>query len=277
MGRIEEAFAKCKAEQRGMVMPFVVAGVPRAGDLSATLTQLEAGGAMVTEIGFPFSDPIADGPVIAQAMGEALRGGMTAERVFEEVKQVRPWLSMGLVAMVSASIVHRCGGPEGFASRAKAAGFDGLLVPDVPLEEIEPYSAAAKGQGLSLSMLVSPTTPPARAELIVKACSGFVYVLARAGLTGEREGVPEVSKLVTRLRGVTELPLACGFGISTADQVRAVVWQGNGASATRLADAAIVGSAFVRVMQQASQGGEAAASAAAGLLAELSRGLLRPA
>lgn len=239
MNRIDTIFSGLRAAGAKGLMPFVCGGYPRAGLTAAVLPALEEAGAGVIEVGIPFSDPIADGPVIAAAMHSALKGGATPESVFEEVSWARPRVSAGLVAMCSVSIVEKMGGPQGFSRLAAKAGFDGLIVPDAPLEESADLKAAAAGHGLTLSLLVAPTTPPERAARIVSDCTGFVYLLARAGITGETAAPPEIAARTADLRRSTALPIACGFGIGTAEQVRAVV---------RHADAAIVGSALVRRM-----------------------------
>lgn len=232
-------------------MPFICGGHPAnmppqdAVPITALLLPaLERAGASIVEVGIPFSDPIADGPVIAAAMHEALRHGATPLAVFDQVASVRAELSIGLVAMCSISIVHRLGGAAGFCRQAAAAGFDGLIVPDIPLEESGEIREAAAGAGLRLSLLIAPTTPPARAAQIARASTGFVYLLARTGITGERQEAPQVAGLVRTIQDATDLPIACGFGISTPEHVRAVVREGG-------ADAAIVGSALVRRMGQA--------------------------
>jgi tryptophan synthase alpha chain len=247
MSRIDDIFASLLASNRTALMPFVVGGHPRKGDLSLLLSGLEKAGASIIEVGIPFSDPIADGSVIAAAMHEALQRKTTPDSIFEEVATIRPWLKAGLVAMVSVSIVHRWGGPSAFVSNARQAGFDGLIIPDAPLEAIGPIREAAANEGVSLSLLLAPTTPLKRAEEILKACTGFLYLLARAGLTGEQVAAPEIAGKVARLREMTSLPIACGFGISTPDHVRAV---------TLHADAAIVGSALVRRLTAAVSAGK---------------------
>ena len=247
MSRIDDIFAALQAQNRTALMPFVVGGHPRRGDLSLLLAALEKAGSSIIEVGIPFSDPIADGSVIAAAMHEALKLGTTPDSIFEEVATIRPWLKAGLVAMVSVSIVHRSGGPATFISNARQAGFDGLIIPDAPLEALGPIRDAAANEGISLSLLLAPTTPIQRAEEILKACSGFLYLLARAGLTGEQAQAPDIAGKVARLREMTSLPIACGFGISTPDHVRAV---------TLHADAAIVGSALVRRIAAATKAGK---------------------
>ncbi|MFZ4576192.1 MAG: tryptophan synthase subunit alpha [Phycisphaerales bacterium] len=263
--RIDQIFADLRANRQKALMPFVCGGFPSPGVLTRLLPALQASGASVVEIGFPFSDPIADGPVIAAAMSRAIAGGTTAATIFKEVESVRAQLSIGLVAMVSVSIVNRLGGPKGFASRAAAAGFDGLIVPDVPLEESGELQAAAAEAGLAYSLLIAPTTVPARAAEIMAACSGFCYLLARSGITGEQSGTPEIAGRVAKLRQVGPLPIACGFGVSTPQQVNAVV---------RHADAAIVGSALVRRMSEAAAAGRDPVDEAAAMVRALCAGLV---
>ncbi|MEO1534382.1 MAG: tryptophan synthase subunit alpha, partial [Planctomycetota bacterium] len=193
------------------------------------------------EIGFPFSDPIADGPVVAAAMHEALQHGATPQGVLKEVAAARSSIDMCLMSMVSVSIVERLGGPASFVERAANAGFDGFIFPDIAVEEAEPYVNACASAGVGCSLLVAPSTPIDRLRTIADNASGFVYLLARAGITGERRDAPDISDRVQALRDVTDLPVAVGFGISSAEHVRAVVEH---------ADAAIVGSALVRRMSE---------------------------
>ncbi|MEM6550864.1 MAG: tryptophan synthase subunit alpha [Planctomycetota bacterium] len=267
MSRIDAIFERLRGEGLKALMPFVTAGDPSMAATAEVLLALEGSGASVVELGIPFSDPIADGPVIQASMQHALDEGATVEGVFEMVASVRDRLSLGLVAMVSYSIVHRLG-LEAFVERAAGAGFDGLIFPDLSLEEAEASGGArevAKGAGLSLAMLVAPTTPIERAERIAAASSGFVYVVSRAGITGARTELPAgLSERLERLRGVTETPLAVGFGVSTAEQVGAVVGGAGGA------DAVIVGSALVERI--AATRGEAA-SVSAGVAGEFVKGL----
>lgn len=244
-------------------MPFVTAGHPDLATTEAVLPALEAAGASVVELGIPFSDPIADGPVIAGAMHEALAGGVTPAAVLEMVRRVRPSLSIGLVAMVSHSIVARLG-DERFLADAKDAGFDGVIIPDLDLDAAGPLAARAAELDLGFSLLVAPTTSDARLDRIVRLCRGFVYLLARAGITGERRDVPDIAGPVARIRARTDLPVAVGFGISTPAHVEAV---------TAHADAAIVGSALVRTMAAAADPVEAARR----LVGTLAGGLRAPA
>lgn len=264
IARIGTIFSTLRGTGARALMPFICGGHPGAGKTAELIPAFERAGASIIEIGIPFSDPIADGPVIAAAMHEALTLGATPERVFEEVASVRAKVSVGLVAMTSVSIVHRMGGAKGFIDRACAAGFDGFIFPDAPLEEATRLAAVAREAGAITSMLIAPTTPAERAARIAQASSGFVYLLSRTGITGERQDAPEVAQMVAALRRATDLPIACGFGISTPGHVAAV---------TRHADAAIVGSAVVRRIGAAAGAGRDPVSEAESFVRELAAGL----
>ncbi|RMH14704.1 MAG: tryptophan synthase subunit alpha [Planctomycetota bacterium] len=261
--RIERIFAELRASDARALMPFVCAQHPFPDATGPMLEAVASAGASVIEVGIPFSDPIADGPVIAAAMHEALQQGSHPRAVFEQVRSVRDRIEAGLVAMVSVSIVYRFG-VERFISEAASAGFDGFIFPDAPLEWSDELTSRARDAGLIASLLIAPTTPPERAERIAGACSGFIYLLARAGITGERDEAPRIERRVAQLREVTDLPIACGFGISTPEHVHAV---------TRHADAAIVGSALVRRIDQAHREGRSAIEAAGQFVRELAAGL----
>ncbi len=267
MGRIEDIFSGAQGEGRKVLMPFVCAGSPGPGMLGGLIGAMERAGAGIVEVGIPFSDPIADGPAIASAMHAALEGGCTPAGVFDEIASVRGSVSIGIVAMVSVSIVSAMGGGEGFCRLAREAGVDGLIVPDCPLEESRALGDAAREAGLTLSLLISPTTPRERAGAIAAASTGFVYMLARGGITGERDEAPEIGPRVRELRESTDLPIACGFGIATPEHVRAVVAH---------ADGAIVGSALVRRLRDAHERGGNAIEVGEAFVRELAGGL-RPA
>jgi len=267
--RIQESFHRLRAEGRRGLMPFVTAGDPSLDELGNVLVAMERGGATAVEVGIPFSDPVADGPVIAASMQHALLGGVTVAGVLAAVREARPRVSIPLVAMLSYSIVYRLG-IEDFCRDAAEAGFDGLILPDLGLEEAGPARAAAAAAGLTLSLLVAPSTPSARAAALAEASTGFLYVVSRAGITGADAGPPAgLAERVAELRAATDLPLAVGFGVSGPAQVAAVV---------EVADAAIVGSALVRRMEGFRGDGRAAAAEAAGdFVAELAAGLPQPA
>lgn len=243
------------------VLPFVTAGYPTLATTRALLPRMAATGVPVIEVGIPFSDPIADGPVIAESMHEALVAGCTPAGVFAAVREVRDRVAAKLVAMVSVSIVDRIGVGR-FCADAAAAGFDGLIVPDIDIEDAPALRAACDGAGIACTFLVSPTSGEERIARIAGLCTGFVYALARVGITGERADAPDVAPIVDRIRRHTALPVAAGFGISTRDHVRAVL---------RHADGAIVGSAIVRQMREAIAAGRSPEDAAVALVEQLVR------
>jgi tryptophan synthase alpha chain len=265
MNRIDRIFQDLRAEGGRALMPYLTAGDPSVAATGKMLTAVQDAGASVCELGIPFSDPIADGPVIQASMTYALDHGVQVGQIFEMVSGLRPSLQIGLVAMVSYSIVHRFGLAK-FVGDAKDAGFDGFIFPDLPLEASGPAREASAKAGLILSMLIAPTTPDDRAEQIARACTGFVYVVSRAGITGEQSDLPpELPARLKRLRGVTDLPMTVGFGISSADHVRQVV---------SVSDAVIVGSGLMRRVAEARPGGEdAAIDVVAGFTRELAAGL----
>lgn len=264
MNRIDSIFKNAREREQAVLLPFVCAGSPAPDTLPRLLPALERGGASIVEIGFPYSDPIADGPTIAAAMYDALTGGVTPDMILEQVRAVRGEIDLGLVAMVSVSIVSAMGGPDAFCGKIKGAGFDGCIFPDMAFEESAPYREACTAHGLGIAMLVSPSTPDERAVEIADASRGFVYMLARAGITGERDDVPDIADRVKTLRRA-RTPIACGFGISTPEQVRAVIDH---------ADGAIVGSALVRRLIDAQRRGEKPERIAEEFMTELSLGLI---
>lgn len=265
MNRIERIFKDLRGTGGRALMPFITAGDPDIETTAAMLPGVEQAGASICELGIPFSDPIADGPVIQASMAHALSNKLRTADVLAAVKRLRPSLNMGIVAMVSYSIVHRMGADR-FISESAAAGFDGFIFPDLPLDESDAVLGKVRDAGLTCSLLIAPTTPIERAEKIARASSGFVYVLSRAGITGEQTALPtDLTARVQRLRQVTDLPIAVGFGISDAKQVRSVV---------DVADAAIVGSAIMRrVAQVRDKGRDAVVGEVARFVAELSQGL----
>lgn len=238
------------------VIPFLVAGDPSLEATAAVVEALDSAGARLIEIGIPFSDPIADGPVISEAMRRAIERGTTPKQVFSMVSNLRSRVDAAIVFMVSISIIERIG-RHSFVRQAAEAGADGLIVPDLDFEESSALQEICRSHGLVLPLLVAPATGPARRAAIASASSGFIYLLARAGVTGATAGVSSSDELAARvqaLRECTSLPIACGFGISSREQVRTV---------TASADAAIVGSAFVRAIESARSPLEAARLAAA--------------
>lgn len=243
--RIDSIFSDLRARKKPALMPFVTAGYPSLDITEQVIPALERAGASIVELGFPFSDPIADGPVIAASMHEALKSAVTPRKVFESIKRVRADTKLGLIAMVSDSIITRMG-PERFITDAAAAGFDGLIVPDIDLEAARPLSGLARLHNLSFTLLVAPTTTEARIEQITALCTGFIYLLARVGITGE-SGTIDMASLAQRvelIRKRSSLPIAVGFGVARPEHITAIA---------KFADAAIVGSALVRRMGEASE------------------------
>lgn len=237
MNRIDQIFTQYRARKRKALMPYLTAGDPNLALTGQLLTAIEQAGGSICELGFPFSDPIADGPIIQNSMTHALSIGVKPRAIFEMVAQQRAKLNLGLVAMVSYSIVHRLG-VQSFIKDAVEAGFDGFIIPDLSVEEAGPARDAIGKAGAVLSFLIAPATTPQRAQIIAQSCSGFIYLLARAGVTGERQQLPsDLGQRIGQLRQVSDLPIAVGFGVSNAQQVAQVV---------EVADAAIVGSAIMR-------------------------------
>lgn len=271
MPRIDTIFESLRSEGRKALMPFVCGGFPVPGATAAVLPALSKAGASIIEVGIPFSDPIADGPVISSAMHEAIAKGATPRSVFAQIAAARHDCSAGIVAMISMSLVHRLSATKSgpwsaapFIAQCKEAGIDGLIVPDAPMEVSGQLAEAAKAAEISYSHLISPTTPPARIEALAQASTGFVYVLARVGITGEQQALPQIGPLVARVRQATKLPIAVGFGVSTAEHVRKVVEH---------ADAAIVGSTLVKRMRESHEQGADAVAAACECVKNLSSGL----
>lgn len=235
--RLDTSFRRIAETGRTPLLPYVTAGWP---DLAATrelICGFDAAGAGAVEIGFPYSDSIADGPVIQDSFHRVLAGGQRLKEQFQAVADVRSSVQVPLVAMVSFSIVHRAGVTI-FSAEAAAAGFDGIIVPDLPLEEAKHVLDAAGEAGLKHIMLVATNTPQQRAARIASLSSGFVYQLAVSGTTGMRKDVADDLPVhVGNLRSVTKLPICVGFGISSPEQVK---------KAAKCADGVIVGSAIVR-------------------------------
>jgi tryptophan synthase alpha chain len=221
-------------------MPFVTAGDPDLPTTQKVVLELAARGVDLIEIGFPYSDPIADGPVIQASYTRALAKHLHVDEIFAAVKSLPRTGSAPLpplVAMVAYAIIFRTG-PEKFVHKARDAGFAGLIVPDLPADEAADMAALSRAGGLDLIQLIAPTTTPARTKRILETASGFIYCISVAGTTGVRDQLPpELRRQLEWLKTQTKLPLAVGFGISRPDQV---------ASLRGLADGVIVGSALVR-------------------------------
>ena len=256
---LKDAFAQCKAESRRAVSPFVTAGDPDGKSTSAILDSICTAGATCCELGVPYSDPIADGPVIQASYTRALHAGMTLTKMFDIVASFSKSHSMPLLAMASYSLIYR-NGIKTFVKRGQESGLAGFVVPDLPLEESDELDTQCRLAGLALVRLVTPTTPPERAREIARRSTGFLYCVSVAGVTGERTALPE--NLVERikwLREESDVPILVGFGISTAEQAREVA---------AVADGVIVGSAVVRCIERA-ESGKSMADAAGDFVREL--------
>jgi len=223
-------------------MPFITAGDPDLDFTVAVLRELAARGCTLAEVGIPYSDPIADGPVIQASYTRALDKNIKLASIFSAIQTVAPQLPMPLVTMVSYAIVHRRG-LERFVAEAKTAGFVGAIVPDLLVEEAEPLAKICRREDFSLIQLVTPTTPRERAVRIANSSTGFLYYVSVTGITGERTQLPpELLDNVAWLRNQTSLPICIGFGISQPEHVKLLA---------PVADGLIVGSAIVRRMAEA--------------------------
>lgn len=240
---IDRLFAQLRATRRKAFIPFITAGDPDPAFTTDLLGDLAEVGVSLIEVGFPFSDPIADGPVIQASYTRALDHGVKLDQVFDCVRQAtsRPGWHTPIAGMVSFSIVHRRGADR-FVADAQHAGFSGLIVPDLPVEEADEFSRLTQAAGLNLILLITPTTPQPRAEKILRLCSGFVYCVSVVGITGERDALPStLVDYLARLRALTHLPLCVGFGVSRPQHVRQL---------REIADGVIVGSALVRRLER---------------------------
>lgn len=251
---IQQRFSQLQQQGRCALMPFLMAGDPDLSSTRSSLLALQAAGADMIELGIPYSDPLADGPVIQAAASRALSSATTPGRVLEMLTGLKGELQIPVILFTySNPLLNR--GMEAFCRDAAAAGAAGLVVPDLPLEEAEKLSAIAAEQALDLVLLVAPTTPADRMQRIAAASRGFTYLVSVTGVTGVRTNLESrVAGLVQQLKGMGPTPVAVGFGISGPQQARQVRDWG--------ADGAIVGSALVKVMAEAHcQQGDVAAAA----------------
>ena len=243
--RTDRRFAALKAEGRAGFVTYVMAGDPDAATTLEVLKGLPGAGADLIELGFPFSDPMAEGPTIQRAAQRGLKSGMTLQgtldlvAAFREGDQDTPIILMGYLNPVLNK------GFETFAALAAKAGVDGLIIVDCPPEEPDPLSDAREAEGIPLIRLAAPTTDDARLPMVVRRTSGFVYYVSVAGVTGVKSADgADVAPAVERLRKASGLPVAVGFGIRTPEQAAAVA---------KVADAAVVGSALVDEIEAAAQ------------------------
>jgi tryptophan synthase alpha chain len=266
MNPIDALFQNLRSSKRKAFMPFVTAGDPDLAFTAELIPTVAESGADLVEVGFPFSDPIADGPVIQASYTRALETNLKLADLFATIKTVtgRPNWKTPLVGMASYSLMFKKG-PAAFIDTARASGFSGAVVPDLPVEEAAELSRIARDKDFKLILLVTPTTSPQRSEQVVKACSGFVYVVSVVGITGERDKLPvQLREQLARLRTMTDLPLCVGFGVSKPEHVSEL---------KEIADGVIVGSALVKKMDVAAGDRSGALAGVGQLVRELSTAL----
>jgi len=239
--RITRLFEDLQQQGRSALIGYLTAGDPALERTPSLVWALERGGVDLIELGVPFSDPIADGPVIQRACERALGAGATLGRILEVAAQIRERSPIPLLLFSYLNPVLRYG-LEAAARDARAAGVDGFLLTDLAVEEAERYVAVLREHGLDSVFLAAPTSTEARLRKVAHYSSGFVYLVSRTGVTGEREALSDsVRRLIQAMRLITRLPLAVGFGISRPEHVAAL---------SGLVDGVVVGSAFVRIIER---------------------------
>ena len=246
MSAIDQLFHDLRSSGKKAFMPFVTAGDPDLDFTHAVLQLLAERGCHLCEVGMPYSDPIADGPVIQASYTRALDAGFRVEQIFQTTRQLAPTIEMPLVTMVSYAIVLRHGLRE-FVDDAQKAGFAGAVVPDLLVDESSELAAVCKERDFSLIQLVTPTTPRERAVRIAESSTGFLYYVSVTGITGARRELPaELIETVGWLKEQTDLPICIGFGISQPEHIQALA---------PVADGMIVGSAIVRLIEEVNSNG----------------------
>lgn len=244
MSKIDRLFKQLKEEGRRAFMPFITAGDPDLDFTAAVTKRLIESGATMCEIGIPYSDPIADGPVIQASYTRALNHGIHTFDILDTLAPIATTGDVPLVTMVSYAIVYRIG-PERYVKKAIESGISGAIIPDLPYDESEKMAQLCREHDFSLIQLITPTTPKDRALRIAERTTGFIYYVSVAGVTGERAQLPpEIVENVAWLRSETPLPVCIGFGVSNTDHVRMLA---------PVADGLIVGSAIVRRMERAGE------------------------
>ena len=244
--RIDSKFNELKSKNQKALICYVVAGYPDIKTSEHLITSLINGGADIIEIGIPFSDPIADGSTIQDAIQSSLISGTTPDMCLELASRIRKTFpNIPLIIMTYSNILYRKGYMQ-FAEKAKENGIDGLIIPDIPIEESKEYLNTVQNTGLSTIFLVSPNTSEKRLKMISRICTGFLYAISVYGTTGERKGFDEYTiesiKRVKKVTAADELPLAVGFGISNPQHVKYMIDAG--------ADAVIIGSAIIKKIKE---------------------------
>lgn len=236
-GRLEATFKQLRDKGEKALIAYLMAGDPGLADTEQLVLALEEVGADIIELGVPFSDPIADGPVIQQAAERALRSGTSLRKILASVKSLRQRTEIPIVLMLYYNSIHTMGCDE-FCAAASAAGVDGLIVPDMPPDEAGPLKGPADAAGLPLIFLLAPTSTPSRRKLVAEESHGFVYYVSLTGITGAKlSNVGDIQDNVKKLKKVSCAPVAVGFGVATPEDA---------AQVSKMADGVIVGSAIVK-------------------------------
>ena len=235
MSKIKNAFANGKA-----FVAFVTCGDPDLETTEAIVKSMADNGADLIELGIPFSDPTAEGPVIQGASLRALNSGTTTDKIFDLVAKIRAYTDIPMVFMTYANVIFSYGA-ERFMEKASKLGIDGLILPDIPFEEKEEFDAICDKYGLDLISMIAPTSGQ-RISMIAKQAKGFIYLVSSLGVTGMRSNITtDIGSMVKIIKETTDVPVAVGFGISTPEQARAM---------NAVADGAIVGSAIVKIVEK---------------------------
>lgn len=241
MNRIDKKFQELKAKKKTAFIPFITAGDPDLQTTKALILEFEKRGADIIELGIPFSDPIADGPIIQASYYRALVRGVKVAHILDMISDLRKQSEIPIVSMVSYSTVYK-GGSYAFVEKAFKAGLDGLTIPDLPVEEDDELFEVAKKYDFKVVCFVAPTTTDERMALITRKSQGFLYYISVVGITGVRDRLPEdIVQNIKKLKQMTDTPVAVGFGVSTAEHAKMV---------GKVADGVIVGSAIIREIEK---------------------------
>jgi tryptophan synthase alpha chain len=240
MNRIDRKFHDLRKKGQKAFIAFITAGDPDVATTQSIVLEIEKKGADIVELGVPFSDPMADGPTIQKASLRALKNNTSLRDVLQLVRNIRKISEIPLVIMSSYNPIFKYG-EERFVQDSVASGLDGVIIPDLPPEEGENLIRLSESAGLNLIMLIAPTTPRERAAMLAEKSRGFIYYVSVMGITGERESLPdEIREGIEQVKGLTDKPIAVGFGISRPEHVQAL---------SPIADGIIVGSAIIRIIE----------------------------